>query len=407
MLEIQLAHGSQDGSVAVLLGAVALSAAVMSRHRKPDPSIPVFIDQRKLPVGCYWNRRDRYWYALPGGKRKRLAGPEAQLSDLHAAMETLHGVDRGSLDYMLGRFEASPQFAELAKGTQDDYRYCRGVVQGFKTKIGTSFADLRRASITPPAIQRLVDKLAEKHPTKANHVKRYLSAAYSWARLRMGVADNPAKGVAQAKERKAHRTPERDTMRAFVTFLRQRGSLQTRAKGSVAPYVWAVAEIAYRCRARSVEVREMTDADATDEGVIVRRHKGSITNITAWCPELKEAWGWLQARRDAIWRNKLPVVPLEPAKRPVVVTESGRSVGRYTLNSAWRRAVKQAIEAKVITAETRFGMHGLKHRGVTDTPGGRTARKDAAGHKSQAMSDLYSHDLDVVKPAGVSAQKAG
>src|SRR6185312_68950 len=75
MLEIQLAHGSQDGSVAVLLGAVALSAAVMSRHRKPDPSIPVFIDQRKLPVGCYWNRRDRYWYALPGGKRKRLAGP--------------------------------------------------------------------------------------------------------------------------------------------------------------------------------------------------------------------------------------------------------------------------------------------------------------------------------------------
>lgn len=379
----------------------------MSRHRKPDPSIPVFIDQRKIPVGCYWNRRDRYWYALPGGKRKHIAGPDAQMSDLHAAMETLHGVDRGSLDYMLGRFEASPQFAALVKGTQDDYRYCRKAVQKFETKLGIKFGDLRRSAITPPAIQRLVDKIAEKHPTKANHVKRYLSAAYSWARLRMGVAENPAKDVAQAKERKAHRMPEHDTMRAFVAFLRQRGALPTRSKGSVVPYIWAVAEIAYRCRARSVEVREMTDADATAEGVIVRRHKGSLTNITAWCPELREAWDWLAARRDTIWRAKLPVVPIAPATRPVLVTESGRAVGRYTLNSAWRRAVKQAIEAKVITAETRFGMHGLKHRGVTDTPGGRTARKDAAGHKSQAMTDLYSHDLDVVQPAGQGTQKAG
>lgn len=378
----------------------------MSRRRKPDPSIPAFVDQRKLPVGCYWNRRDRYWYALPCGKRKWLAGPDAMLSDLHAAMETLHGVDRGSLDYMLGRFEASQQFAELAEGTRDDYKYCRRVVQGFETKIGVKFADLRRSAITPPAIQRLIDKLAEDHPTKANHVKRYLSAAYSWARLRMGVAENPAKGVAQAKERKAHRMPEAETMRAFVTFLRQRGALPTRSKGSVAPYIWAVAEIAYRCRARSVEVREMTDADATEEGVVVRRHKGSLTNIAAWCPELREAWDWLAARRDAIWRSKLAVVPIEPAKRPVVVTESGRPVGRYTLLSAWRRAVKQAIEAEIITADTRFGMHGLKHRGVTDSSGKRRDKQDAAGHKTPGQTDTYNHDYDVYAPAG-SDTKAG
>lgn len=378
----------------------------MSRRRKPDPSIPAFVDQRKLPVGCYWNRRDRYWYALPGGKRKWLAGPDAMLSDLHSAMEGLHGVDRGSLDYMLGRFEASAQFKALAPGTQEGYRYSRLAVQRFQTKLGVSFADLRRASITPPAIQRLVDKIAETHPTKANHIKRYLSAAYSWARLRLGVKDNPAKGVAQAKERRAHRMPERETMRAFIAFLRQRGSLPTRSKGSVAPYLWAVAEIAYRCRGRGVEVRELTDADATDEGVIVRRHKGSLTNISAWCPESKEAWEWLQARRDAIWRAKLPVVPIEAAKRPVVVTEAGRPVGRYTLLSAWRRAVKQAMEAKVITADTRFGLHGLKHRGVTDSPGKRREKQDAAGHKTPSQTDTYNHDFDVYAPAG-SDTKAG
>jgi hypothetical protein len=378
----------------------------VSRHRKADPSIPAFIDQRKLPRGCYWNRRDRYWYALPGGKRMRVAGADAMLSDLHAAMETLSGVDRGSLDYMLGRFETSAQFTELAAGTQDDYRYCRRVLQGFETKVGVPFAELRRSGITPPVVQRLIDRIATDHPTKANHIKRYLSAAYGWARLRMGVAENPAKGVAQAKERAASRTPDKDVMRGVVAFLRARGRRQPHSRGSVAPYLWAVAEIAYRCRMRSIELRELNYADATAEGVVVRRRKGSLDNITAWCPELREAWDALAGRRDALWRAHA-VVPLAPKDRPLVVTQSGRPLGRYTLNTAWRRAMAQALKAGVITADTRFGLHGLKHRGVTDTPGGRKVRQDAAGHKTAAMTDRYSHDLDVYPAAGQSTQKAG
>lgn len=378
----------------------------MSRHRKPDPTIPVFIDQRKLPVGCYWNRRDRYWYALPGGKRKRVAGPDAMLSDLHAAMESLGGVDRTSLDYMLEKFEGSAQFAALAARTQDDYRYCRRVLKGFKTKLGVSFADLRRASITPPAVQRLVDKIAETHPAKANHVARYLSAAYRWGGLRLGVKENPAKGVQQAQERGAHRTPDADTMRALISFLRERGGLKARAKGSVSPYLWAVAEIAYRCRMRGIEVRELTDADWTNDGVIVRRHKGSLANITRWCPDLQEAWDWLASRRNEIWRRKMPVVPLTPDKRPLLVTEAGRAVGRHTLNSAWQRAMRQALKAGVITAETRFGLHATKHRGVTDTKGTRRDKQDAAGHKTPGQTDIYNHELDVYDPAGTGT-KAG
>jgi hypothetical protein len=222
----------------------------------------------------------------------------------------------------------------------------------------------------------------------------------------MGVAENPAKGVAQAKERAASRTPDKDVMRGVVAFLRARGRLQPHSKGSVTPYLWAVAEIAYRCRMRSIEVRELTDADATAEGVVVRRHKGSLDNITAWCPELREAWDALAGRRDALWRAHA-VVPLAPKDRPLVVTQSGRPLGRYTLNTAWRRAMAQALKAGVITADTRFGLHGLKHRGVTDTPGGRRVRQDAAGHKTPAMGDLYSHDLDVYPAAGQGTQKAG
>lgn len=379
----------------------------MSRHRKPDPSIPSFIDQRKLPTGIYWNRRDRYWYSLPGGKYTRMAGPDAVLSDLHVAMETLHGVNRGSLDYMLGNFEASKQFKALAARTQDDYKYCRKVLQDFQTRIGVRFSELRRASITPPVIQRLIDKIAEDFPSKANHVARYLSAAYRWAGLRMSVKENPAKGVQQAKERRAHRTPDAETMRALISFLRERGSQKAHSEGSVSPYLWAVAEIAYRCRMRGIEVRELTDANSSAEGVIVRRHKGSLDNITRWCPELQEAWDWLASRRNEIWKHKAPVVPLAPDKRTLLVTESGRAVGRSTLNSAWQRAMQQALKAGVITAETRFGLHATKHRGVTDTPGTRRDKQDAAGHRSPSMTDVYNHALDVYDPAGNVSKKPG
>lgn len=378
----------------------------MSRHRKFDPTIPSAIDQRKLPNGIYWNRRDRYWYSLPNGKYTRVAGPDAMLSDLHAAMETLHGVDRGALDFMLGNFEASKQFKALAARTQDDYKYCRKVLQGFLTKIGVPFSELRRASITPPVVQRLIDKIAEDHPSKANHVARYLSAAYRWAGLRMGVKENPAKGVQQAKERRAHRTPDAEVMRGLISFLRERGSQKARTEGSVSPYLWAVAEIAYRCRMRGVEVRDLTDANSTAEGVIVRRHKGSLDNITRWCPELQEAWDWLANRRNEIWKHKMPVVPLAPDKRTLLVTESGRAVGRSTLNSAWQRAMQQALKAGAITAETRFGLHATKHRGVTDTAGTRRDKQDAAGHKTASQTDVYNHELDVYDPAGTS-KKAG
>jgi len=372
----------------------------MPRQRKPDPSIPDHIDQRKLPVGCYWNRRDRNWYTLRGGKRsKPIADDKALLSDLHKAMELAQGADSSTLDYMLGKFEESGQFkTEIAAATQTDYRYCRDALQRHATKIGVMFAYLRRAAITPPLIQRLVNDIAVATPSKANHIKRYLSVAYQWGVLN-GYADtNVAQGVRQAKERKAHRMPEADTAQAVVAFLRVRGALPSRRKGSIAPYVWAVAEIAYRCRMRSVEVRNLTDADKTDAGITVDRVKGSDGNVTRWCPELVEAWGWLVARRARIWLKK-PSFRAQ-ASRPLVVSEDGCALSKSALNSAWRRAMAEAIKAKLIDQDSRFGLHGLKHRGITDTPGRKADKKAASGHKTDAMLGLYDHALQVVDAAG-------
>lgn len=320
------------------------------------------------------------------------------MSDLHAAMERLSGVDRATLDYMLGKFENSPQFARLAAATREDYRYCRSVLQGFLTKIGIPFAELRRSSITQSVIQRMVDTIGVDHPSKANHVKRYLSAAYTWAGRRMSEPANPAKGVEQAAERKAPTIPSRDEMRAFIVFLRERGSLSGRQSGALPSYLWAAAEIAYRCRMRGVELMDLTDDCRTDVGVIVRRRKGSLDNITAWCPSLLEAWEWLESRRNTIWDRRCMPVPMLPSRRRLFVAEDGGVLSRSGLHSAWGRAMSAGVNAGI--ADRRWGMHALKHRGITDTPGGREVRQTAAGHKTASMTDTYSHELDVYPASG-------
>lgn len=45
----------------------------------------------------------------------------------------------------------------------------------------------------------------------------------------------------------------------------------------------------------------------------------------------------------------------------------------------------------------RFGLHSLKHRGVTDTKGDKKA---ASGHKTDAMMDVYDHSLPTVPQSG-------
>jgi len=147
-------------------------------------------------------------------------------------------------------------------------------------------------------------------------------------------------------------------------------------------------------------VRELTDADETREGVIVDRRKGSLGNLTRWSPELREAWDWLKSQRNHIWEKKRRPIPHRVADRPPVVTEGGNAVSKCTMSSAWRRAMAAALAAGLITQEERFGLHALKHRGITDTRGNKADKQLASGHKSMQMVHLYDHERPVVDPAG-------
>lgn len=89
-------------------------------------------------------------------------------------------------------------------------------------------------------------------------------------------------------------------------------------------------------------------------------------------------------------------MPLKPGARHLLVTQTGTPLARSTLKTAWQRLIVAAIEAGVIAPEDRFNLHGLKHRGITDTPGTRAVKRDGAGHVSPAMTIRYDHDVPVV-----------
>jgi site-specific recombinase XerC len=394
------------------------------RKRKHNPSIPAHIDQAAIPKGLYWDATGAgRWYAREvdatgKSKARTVAGPTARLSDLHAIVEARSGVDRKLLRSMLNAFHESAEFKlELRQSTRKDYGFCRDRVLEQQTKNGRTFGDLESNRITRPLIQRLIDRVAEgrkrdaggtlvRTPSTAVHVLRYLRVAFRWGANRGWCEGNPALGVEPPKERKQRRLPGHDTFAALVTYARAHATIERGIKGSVAPYLADVAELAYLCRLRGIEiVVDLNDADVTDQGVVCRRRKGSLTNITKWDPRLRAVVDALQARRALIWAERKRPIPLRPEDRPLVVSVYGYPLSKSGFNSAWQRMVKAAIADGAIPEGARFGLHDLKRRGITDTKGTRGEKQQASGHREESMLDLYDFDVPLVDSAAASRAK--
>lgn len=365
----------------------------MGRPRLHDSTIPAHVDQSAIPKGAYWDSRDHVWYTildLAGERRRRkLAGPEARLSDLHRLLEEVAGVQTGTLGWLCDHFHASTQFGRLAETTRTDYEAQRNILRTYKTKAGM-LADLRLAAITSPFLQRVIDKIGAEYPSKANHLLRYVRRVFSWGMQRGRCSSNPAKGLEQAKERKRRRLPAHDVHNAVIEF----------ARANCADYLWVVIELAYLLRLRGIEVLTLTDANADEEGVQTNRRKGSRDTLVLWSPRLRAAWEAGQARRKRIWKAKAIASPIRAEARPLLVNSKGAPISRNALNTIWQTMMLRAIEAKVITEAERFGSHDLKRRGITDTKGGRAEKQDAGGHRTPAMLDVYDLSLPRVTTPG-------
>lgn len=396
------------------------------RPRKAPANVPPHIekDYAKLPTGLYWDGSGSgRWYVREphpegiGVKTTTVAGPKARISDLFAIMEQRSGKDSaGTVGAVITAFEESTKFKGLAFLTQSDYRRYATFLRSVKTKLGTSFDTLTVDKLTTPVIQRLVESIAKGTPatrpgagdgirgmpTKANHIKRYLSGLFTWGRQHGWCSTNPAQGVAEAKEAKNHKMPERDAMVKVISYARARGQLPTRSKGSGPGYLAPLMTIAFACRLRGIEALTLTDANETAEGIRTNRRKGSRDNIARWTPELRAAWEEAKALRAEILarsRNKARPVPLKPEQRPIFIAESGGQLTKHGLDTAWQKMITSAMADGIIAESERFSLHGLKHRGITDTPGNRADKQLGSGHKDESMLETYDHELAVVNPA--------
>lgn len=380
------------------------------RKRKYNPDIPGHIDQGALPTGIYWG--DGRWYVLDphpegiGQKKCTVANRRARLSDLHAVMESRSGSAKaGTLLHLANAFKASSEYSELGKKTRTGYDWLADTACDFVLKDGRTLGSVATTQLSVPAIQRIVETIAlgrpaqgkqpamKPAPSKANRLAQFLRRLFAWG-VRHGVcASNPVIGIRKVKEVGAHRMPEHDAFAAVLAFARQCASLQAHAAGSCPPYLPAAMVLAYNVRLRGIEVSTLTDAQILPNGILSNRRKGSRDNVTTWTDELHGAVQWLQAyrkeRMDAYGRP----VPLLAKDRHLLVTETGTPLSKSALDSAWQRMIKRAIDQGVITEGQRFALHGLKHRGITDSDD-----KASGGHVTEAMRQLYDHDVPVVEP---------
>ncbi|MEO7052648.1 MAG: integrase, partial [Rhodanobacter sp.] len=338
---------------------------------------------------------DRSWYTVveeAGRKRRhKLAGPDAKLSELHRLLEETGGIQRGTLGWLCDLFHGTDKFRALADKTRADYAAQRKLLTTYSTKAGL-LADLRVSGLTSPFLVRVFEQIGTTHPSKANHLLRYMRRVFSWGAVRGYCHGNPAKGIEQAKERKQRRLPTHDVQNAVIAY----------ARTNFTDYLWIVMELAYLCRLRGIEVLTLTDANEHATGIETNRRKGSNDSLVRWSPRLSAAWEAAQARRARIWQAKAMPHPMRPEHRPLLVNSKGKPITRGTLDTLWRTMMLRAIVAKVITEDQRFGSHDLKRRGITDTGGGSAGKKAAGGHKTDAMLDVYDFEIpEVTTPGGV------
>lgn len=377
-----------------------------ARKRKHNTHIPAHIDQAALPAAVFFDHRGNgVWYTLnydEGGRqrRKNIASRTASLSELHRIMEERDGVDRNSLVYLCEQFHSSTQFSKLKPNTKDDYCYCRDVLLTIPTKLNMPLGELAVRKFTPALVQRLVDRIADEGtPSKAAHALRYLRRTMQWGRNRGYVDSNPAMGIEAPVERKRRRLPAQGVMKMLIERARERGQLKRGQKGACPAYLWYVMEIGYLCRLRGIETVTLTDANALEDGVLTNRRKGSRDNVVRWSPRLLTAWQAAEAYRSVVWhKNSIPV-SREAVRRPLIVAAHGGPLKKSSLDTAWQRFITNAVEAGAITTEQRFGLHDLKRRGITDTPGTRAQKQEASGHRDESMMDVYDLSVPRVTPS--------
>ena len=337
----------------------------MPRRRQKNPKLPKYV---YLAKGRYVYRPyDPETRKL--GREIRLCSGDAPISEVWQAYEALQGKPMDTLAWLCQKYLASEAFHGLAKKTRHEYQRTADKILDYRLKDGRRFGDVRWRDITPGVIRRYLDKrTSEGAPVAGNREVALISRVFSWAYERDIVQSNPAKGVRRNME-KPRQLYVTDAMYQFA---------YERAESP--HYLRPAMEIAYLCRARKTEVLALTRQDLTEEGLIIRRVKGSRTTVVRWSPRLRAAV-------DAALNQ-----PSRIQSMYLIHDRSGQPINSSTFNTAWQRLMQRVEQ----DGGQRFTIHDLKAKGVSDDQGDKAK---GSGHKDPRMiTRTYDRKANIVDP---------
>lgn len=326
------------------------------RPRQTGTTLPPYV---YLLKGRYVLRR--YDPATQRQREIRLCRGDATMASVWAAYEALsmpqgHDTFRG----LSGLYQKSPQFAALSSTTRRDYAGAHRRICAMALADGRLLGDLPLATWTPPLVQRWQDRRGEKAPVTCNREKSYMARVFAWGLARGHVATNPVRGIQRLREHASTR---------YVTDAEYLERLQA-AASSGTPYLVPVMELAYLLRARLAEVLDFQRGrDLLDEGIHLRRRKGSKDSIVAWTPRLRDAVAAAKALHGKV------------ASRYLIAGKDGGRMHESTVQTAWSKR-----RLPWPPGSEPFTIHALKAKGVTDTRGDKLA---ASGHRDPRMLAIY------------------
>lgn len=266
-----------------------------------------------------------------------------------------------TLSWLLGEYWASPRYARLMPATRKHYDHYRTAIEGRELSNGKRFGDAPLEKITRGVIAKYRDSMAAA-PIQANRHLQFLGGVFSFALEREYVSQNPVTGVEKNRQPPRSRyVKDQDYWLAY---------------GQAPDWLKAAMELAYLCRARRGEVLGMRRDQVLEEGVHLKRSKGSKSEITTWSDRLRAA---VELARS---HNRDTISPL------LLRNADGSAIKGPAFNSAWRRLMEKVKDG----GGEPFPFHDLKGKGYTEHT------EHSAGHKSARMHDTYMRLPEKIAP---------
>lgn len=330
-------------------------------------------DTAKLPRHVY-RRKDRNCYiykpSIGNGKQAkpvRLCSLDAPISEVWEAYESLNQSTDDTLRWLLDTYNTSETNKENTLGTQQQHEMYRNRLVSITGARGTQFGDLPLKSINRRMIRKYLD-IAE-HKVGANRQIQYMKAAWNWGsqRYKQVPEANPCAGVKLNKETARTRYVEDWEYQLVQDII---------LKTTRSPYLAVMMEIAYLCRARCSEVRNLKESDIQGDTLRLVRGKGSTGELTRISPRLREALD--QAS------TLYPDARIPSNGTYLLHNKDGTMISKNKFDSAWSRVMDKAMNSGLTE---RFTFHDLKAKGVSDHT------EQESGHKSDKAKKVYIRRL--------------